>query len=236
MADTFTLIRVADTETTGLDDPVDMVEIGWTDVRRFPTGWAIEGGPFSRLVRPTVPISFPAMATHHISEAEAATGISQDEARALLAGADYLCAHNWAYDSRFIKDRTPAICTFKAARTAWPELQSHKNGSIWYERGLGGGAPQMEPVHRAGPDSWTTAHILLDLLKIYPVETLVEMTRNPVRLLKIPFGQHFGKRFSEVDVGWLDWCIRKMGDDPSKEDVVFSARCELRDRREQRRV
>ncbi|TPL40642.1 hypothetical protein [Mesorhizobium sp. B2-4-6] len=68
MPEPFNLIRVCDVETTGLDDPAEMVEIGWTDVRLFPTGWQIESGPESAIVNPGMPISFPAMAVHHITE------------------------------------------------------------------------------------------------------------------------------------------------------------------------
>ncbi|TIU02367.1 MAG: DNA polymerase III subunit epsilon [Mesorhizobium sp.] len=228
MADPFTLIRVVDTETTGLDDPAEMVEAGWTDVRLFPTGWAIESGPHARLVNPGIPITFPAMAVHHITEEMAGGGMAPDEARALItAGADILCAHNVEFDSRFIRGHNlPWVCTLKGARTAWPELQSHKNGSIRYERGLCLDDERTEPSHRAGPDTWVTAHILLDLLKLYPVETLIEMSTKPVLLLKVDFGEHAGKRWSEVPMKYLNWILNlsKMPEDPKKADVVFTAR------------
>ena len=230
MADLLTLIRVVDTETTGMDDPAEMVEIGWSDLRLFPDGWAIESGPHSRLVNPGMPISFPAMAVHHITDAVAGGGMDRDQARAdVVAGADFLCAHNVEFDSRFVRGHSvPWICTFKAARTAWPELQSHKNGSIRYERGLCLDDPRTEPSHRAGPDTWVTAHILLDLLKIYPPETLVEISANPILLLKVDFGLHAGKRWSEVPTDYIDWILHKSGmkDDATKADVVHTARLE----------
>ncbi|MCV0395423.1 MAG: hypothetical protein K5872_22005 [Rhizobiaceae bacterium] len=235
MSDPFTLIRVVDVETTGIEDPAEMVEIGWTDVRLFPDGCRIEDGPHSALVNPGIPITFPAMAVHHISDDECRIGgVDPDEIRAqIVKGVDFLCAHNWQFDSRFIRSDLPAICTFKCARTAWPELQSHGNGSIRYELGLvPHDEPRAQPSHRAGPDTFVTAHILLKLLETHTVEQLVEITRNPVTLLKVPFGQNFGKRFSEVDTGWLDWCIRKMADDPAKADVVHTARQEIRRRNE----
>jgi exodeoxyribonuclease X len=42
MSEPFTLIRVVDVETTSMDDPAEMVEVGFTDIRLFPDGWAIE--------------------------------------------------------------------------------------------------------------------------------------------------------------------------------------------------
>lgn len=230
MTEPFTLIRVCDVESTGIDDPAEMVEIGWTDVRLFPDGWQIERGPLSRLVNPGMPISFPAMAVHHITYEVAAGGMDPAEARQLItAGADILCAHNTAFDSRFITGhRLPWICTFKAARTAWPEMQSHGNGSIRYERGLCLDDPRTEPSHRAGPDTWVTAHILLDLLKLYQPEMLIDMSTKPVTLMKVGFGEHYGKRWSEVPTKYLDWILHKstMPTDPTKEDTVHTARLE----------
>jgi exodeoxyribonuclease X len=231
MADLLTLIRVVDVESTGIDDPAEIVEVGWTDVRLFPEGWVIESGPHSRLVSPGIPISYPAMAVHHISEAEAATGINPDEARALVAqGADLLCAHNAAFDGRFIRGhKAPWLCTFKCARTAWPDLQSHGNGSIRYERGLCLGDPRTEPSHRAGPDTWVTAAILLDLLKVLSIDEMLEITRNPVLLRKIDFGEHAGKTFPEIPWDYLNSIVNKsnMPQDPKREDVVHTARIEL---------
>lgn len=226
----FSLIRVVDGETTSMEDPAELVEIGWTDVRLFPDGWAIERGPMSKLVNPGMPISFPAMAVHHITDQVAGGGMDPDQARVeIVAGADTLCAHNVEFDSRFIRGHSlPWICTFKAARTAWPELQSHKNGSIRYERGLCLDDPRTEPSHRAGPDTWVTAHILLDLLKLYQPETLIEISMKPVLLLKVDFGEHAGKRWSEVPTGYLNWIIHlsTMPTDPKKVDVVHTARLE----------
>lgn len=231
MTDNLSLIRVVDTETTGLDDPAEMVEIGWTDVRLFPDGWRIERGPVSTIVDPGMPITFPAMAVHHITDAEAATGVHADVARSMAAkGADILCAHNWQFDSRFLRTQLPYICTFKAARTVWPDLQSHSNGSIRYEFGLCLGDQRTEPSHRAGPDTWVTAHILLKLLETRTVEQLLDISSNPVRLLRFPGGnKHRGKPFSEIarlDPGYLRWVIDKS---EFGEDVKFSAEASLRE-------
>ncbi|RUV84322.1 hypothetical protein EOA60_09595 [Mesorhizobium sp. M1A.F.Ca.IN.020.06.1.1] len=223
------LIRVADTETTGLSDPKELVEIGWTDVRLFPTGWVIESGPHARFVNPGMPITPGARASHHITDEEAATGVAPDDARALIEnGVDFLCFHNAAFDTPLIKSTKPTICTFKCAKEVYPDLESHKNGAIWYALGLGGGAKQMEPVHRAGPDSWTTAHILLDLLRVLPVETMVDISANPLRLLKINFGKYAGTPFSDLPTDYLDWILHKsdMRNDPDKEDVVHTSRLE----------
>lgn len=225
------LIRVADTETTGLEDPAELVEIGWTDVVNNGDGWFIAGPWESRLVDPWMPITFGAMATHHITDEMVRDGMDPDQARALLSdGADVIAAHNWKFDSRFVRTERPVICTYKCAMTLWPDLQSHKNGAIRYERGYCLGDPLAEPAHRAGPDSWITAHILLDMLETHRANDLVKISRNPVLLKKVSFGDHIGKLWSEVDDGLLGWVVRKMAGDPNREDEVFTAQYEI-DRR-----
>ncbi|EBU7498144.1 hypothetical protein DK058_25045, partial [Salmonella enterica subsp. enterica serovar Typhi] len=228
-----TLIRVVDTETTGIEEPAEMVEAGWTDVHITGSGQIIidPSGPRSRLVRPGVPISFGAMAVHHISEAMVEAGDDPDAIRAKLAyGADILCAHNAAFDRRFIRGHNlPWICTFKGARTVWPELQSHSNGAIRYERGLCLHDARAMPSHRAGPDTWITAHILADLLSSVSVDQLIEICNNPVLQKKVGFGEHAGKLWADVPDSYLDWILNKstMPSDPKKEDAVFTARAEL---------
>jgi len=237
--DPLTLLRVVDTETTGLEMPFEMVELGWTDVRKYHNGWAIESGPHSTLVNPGMAISFGAMATHHIRDEEAAAGISPEDARKIATtGADVLVAHSSQYDSQLINGhQLPWICTYKCAKTFMPELETYGNNAIRYELGLCMSAEDHAktiPSHRAGPDTWVTAHILLELLKLATIEQMIEVSRNPLRLLRINFGEHTGKSFSEIPYSYLDWIVNKstMGTDPKKEDVYYTARMELQKRRD----
>jgi exodeoxyribonuclease X len=207
-----------------------MVEIGWTDVRLFSSGWEIESGPSSMLVNPGMPITFGAMAVYHITQDMAETGRDPDDVRkVILIEVDVACSHNWQFDSRFIKTTKPAICTLKCAKAVWPDLESYSNGAIRYAKGLCLNDERTMPSHRAGPDTWVTAHILLELLKERTLEELLEISANPLLLLKMPFGKHRGVPFSQIDAGYLDWLALKsdMRNDPEKEDVVYTSRREL---------
>ena len=229
MADLLTLIRVADTETTDLEMPAELVEIGWTDVRLYPTGWAIESGPHSRLVNPGMDIEPGARAAHHITDEEVATGMPPAAARELLsAGPDFLCFHNADFDRTFVRSTKPTLCTLKGAKTAWPDLSSYSNNAIRYALGLclsEEDRAKCMPSHRAGPDTWVTAHILLELLKVFPVEELLEISANPLRLLRFPGGKkHPGVSFADIarnDPSYLQWVIDKS---EFNEDVKYSAR------------
>ena len=235
MVQPFTLIRVGDTETSDLDEPSEMVEIGWTDVRYYGTSWQIDSGPHASLVNPHRPISFGAMATHHISQAQAEAGIEPPVARAIMtSGVDYLCFHNAEFDLRHIMPdwRIPVICTEKCARHAWPSLQSYKNGAIRYELELCLDDPRTEPSHRAGPDTWVTAHILLRLLDLLTLDEMVAISKAPRLLLKINFGKHKGVPFTHLPDDYLDFIVNKsdMPNDPTRVDVVHTARQEIQRR------
>ncbi len=234
MADTFTLIRIADCETTALEAPNELCEYGYTDIRLYPTGWQIESGPHAGFVNPGMPVEPGARAAHHITDEELATGIAPDEARRILMAGkpDYVCFHNARFDVELVKPNVPVICTLKVAKELYPESKSHKNGALWYELGLGGGAPQMQPVHRAGPDSWTTAHLLMHMLRIYEPATMAQISQAPIKLLKINFGKHKGMTFRELPLDYLEFIAFKsdMRTDPNKEDVVYTAECEIRRR------
>jgi exodeoxyribonuclease X len=229
-----TLIRVCDVETTSIEDPAEMVEMGWTDVRLFPDGWQIESGPHARLVNPGMPISFPAMAVHHLMDADVVGGADPDAARReVVQGADVLCAHNAEFDRRFVRGhKLPWICTLKVAKTVWPDMESHSNGALRYALGLcldPENDALTHPSHRAGPDTWVTAHILLEQLKLLPIEKMIEISENPLVLKFMPFGKHKGVKFWDLPSDYLDWLVNKsdMPNEKGKEDIVYTARREL---------
>lgn len=224
-------IAVLDTETTGLPPDAALVEVGRTNLRLFPEGWRIESGPFQKFVDPGRPIPYTASAKHHIVDTDVAGAMAPADAiHWATVGADYVAAHNWEFDRQFITGcRVPAICTLKGAREVWPDLDSHSNQALRYFLGICQSREErFEAAHRAGFDTLVTAHILLELLNHLPVERLVEISRQPSRLARMPFGKHKGLRFSELPWDYLDWATSKseMG-----EDIKFSARCELQRRR-----
>lgn len=226
MAEPLSLIAVVDVETTGFPPDAAMVEIARTNVRLFPEGWGVEGETASRFVNPGRPIPPAASAIHHIIDEDVVDGISAEEAiRFATAGADFLCAHNVEFDSQFVKQhRLPWICTLKGARHAWPEMDSHANMAIRYARHLCLDREQRVGAHRAGADTMVTAHILVDLLRELSVEKLVDLSRKPSLLLRMPFGKHRGERFADLPWDYLQWVVTKSD---LKDDIKASARAEL---------
>ncbi|MGT2467404.1 hypothetical protein ACVOMV_24840 [Mesorhizobium atlanticum] len=61
---------------------------------------------------------------------------------------------------------------------------------------------------------------------------MVDISANPIRLLKMAFGKHAGMPFTELPWDYLDWILHKskMPNEPEHADVVHTARLELKRR------
>lgn len=174
----------SDTETTGFDPETNsLVEIATVDQNG---DWACS------LIKPTTPIGFGAMATHHITpqmvenelDLESVLyNIALDEAQlsALeipvgpeeFADAEpILVFHNAAFDRSFLPAHLNAlrfVCTWRCALALLPNMESYSNGALWYELGLDHVMPEEagRMPHRALFDAIMTADImkwLLDML------------------------------------------------------------------------
>lgn len=103
----------------------------------------------------------------------------------------------------------------KAARQLWTlEAPAHGNGVLRYwleERGVIQPDPALcYPPHRAGPDAYVTANILLAMLRVVPARQLVSWTKLPLVQPVCPIGQQWrGKPWAEVDGGFLQWMLRQ---------------------------
>jgi exodeoxyribonuclease X len=159
---------------------------------------------------------------------------SFDPADALLSGEPIgiLAAHNAAFEQKFMGEtEQPWICTYKCALRVWPDVPGHSNQVLRYwleDQGLLSlDADKAMPPHRAGPDAYVTAHILLALLKVATVEQMIEWTKEPRLLPRCTIGKFRGKPWAEVEWGFLNWMLQQA---TMEEDLKWNARREL-DRR-----
>jgi exodeoxyribonuclease X len=224
-------LRVVDLETTGGDRNSEIIEVGFVDVVRDGDGWRALP-PVTRLFRPKGEISVHAMAVHHLTPedfCDADPHCDEYALREMFAEpADVMVAHSARFERAFIADTAtgglPWICTVRSAKAVWPQAPGHSNQVLRYWRGLRLDPALANPAHRAGPDAWVTAHLLLDLLKEASVEQMIEWTREPRRLERIPFGKHRGKPWAEPPDDYLRWMASQLDMDV---DVVAAARQEL---------
>jgi exodeoxyribonuclease X len=234
-------LRVIDFESTGTPEDRDrgervgIVEIGYTDVTD-----QLEIGPtFTALVNPNIPIPPVARAIHHISDADVADAMNYMQAcQILMKGmepGDVFVAHNSAFERNFFGGGTHDwICTMRCARHVWEDAPGFSNQVLRYWLDVDSEFAQPElamPPHRAGPDTYVTAHILTRLLLERSPDDLIQLTKTLPLVKIVPFsGEHKGKLFSELDEGMLEWITNK---DFSPE-IMNTARHWLRAKREQR--
>lgn len=212
-------IRIIDFETTGQAEdkkkgkPVGICEIGWTDVDDDGK----VSRPQSRLVNPGMPVPPEARAVHHLSDDMLSTAITPDAACAILMedmeAGDMFGAHQADFERTFFGGGSHAwICTMKCAKHLWEDAPGFSNQTLRYHLGVDADFQWPElamPPHRAGPDSYVTAHIFARLsLAAHPTR-LVELTNTPVLQKKVGFSKHAGHLWSDMDRGFLEWVLDK---------------------------
>lgn len=223
-----TIIRVIDFETTGTEPPeAEVCEVGTCDLHletrhiEIPATWMCGVKAMPPEVR----------AVHHISLAECDGWNAFDPTVMFNRSneANAVAAHNAEFETKFFASPVPVICTYKAALRVWPDAPSHSNGALryWLED-AGKIAPtnaMTQPAHRAGPDAYVTAHILLALFDAGATgKQMVAWTKEPRLLPTCPLGKFRGKPWSEVEAGFLGWMLRQ----PTMEaDLKWNAEREI---------
>ncbi len=231
------VLRLLDFETTGFEPPEAQVcEAAYIDVVETPAGgWLVGTGPWGRLYG-VAAMPPEVRAVHHITMGEL-VGLDvfgEGDVATICGGADVLVAHSAAFEQKFLGpvDR-PWICTLKSALRVWPEAPSHSNSVLRYwleDQGLLSlDHNRAMPPHRAGPDAYVTAHILLALLKLATVEEMCAWTLEPRLLPRCTIGKFRGKPWAEVEWGFLNWMLKQQD---MEADLKWNAKREL-DRREE---
>jgi len=229
-------IAVVDVETTGTGGADEVVELAVVTMDRESmqiTDW------FTSLVRPTIGISFGAMAVHHITEVMIIDKpyLMATVLESGLPDANVLVAHNAAFDRPKIEAadtmprNMPWICTYRCARHFIRGMESYGNMALRYQLKLdisdmpdeAGALP-----HRALYDAWVTAKLLEVLAgAAYHqcpqgsdlISYLVTATTKPILLDTVGFGKHFGKSWADVPKDYLQWCKNQSFDDDTMHTI-----------------
>lgn len=214
--------RTLDFETTGFPPVASVVEIGFTDVEmtiedpsQIPSVIDAAIHPTqTMLCLPSHRIELEAMAVHHITE-EMVKGAppSSLALNRLLEDAnakhvDVWVAHNNEFERKFFNPPDIKwLCTYKCGTHLWPDSPSHKNQVLRYYLELPLEDELSNPPHRAGPDSYTTAHMLIKAIEKAPLDQLLAWTKESVIMRTVPFGKHKGKKWSEVPTDYIQWLL-----------------------------
>lgn len=222
-------LRVIDYETTGVPEEAmaEVIELAYVDVD--PKALVVTG-TWQSLAKPVGLIPPQVKAVHHLLEEDLDEAPAIDELWPRLfqgCGAhDILVAHNASFEQHFHDGGGRGwIDTYKCALVLWPEAPSHSNQVLRYwldlDRSSGFDRAMAMPPHRALPDAYVTAHILIRLLQESTVEEMVGISSRPALLRRIGFGKHKGLLFSEAPSDYLRWIVDKAEFDV---DVTATAR------------
>lgn len=216
------LLRALDFETTGFPPSAGIVEIGWTDVRDIYETRGSEAchdvdvsGWQSEITDPGMPIECGAMAIHHITEEDVKGKRKAVQVlNEITPGVDVFVAHNAKFEQEFFKPTNiPWICTYKLALRIVPQAPNHQNQTLRYFLKHNLNKDMCFPPHRAGPDSYVTAHhigkFIRDLSSKLSIETMIKWSSEPPLMPTCPIGKARGKPWAEVEMGFLMWCMRQ---------------------------
>ena len=205
-----------DCETTGLGDDAQIIEAAWLGLglNLVKASWLeVVGfdGVREKRYRPSVPIQYGAMATHHIVADDLVDCPPSSEFA--LPPADYLVGHQIDFDWAMAgKPDCKRICTLALSRRLWPDLDSHSQGALLYyllgpvarDRLVGAHSAAQDVTNcltvlqaiwgqlKRTPDSWET-------LWLYS-----EKARVPTHW---PVGKHRGDPIDGSDPGYLHWWL-----------------------------
>ena len=226
---------VVDVETTGLDplidQPVEICAARVVDGRIEAT--------YATLVNPGIPIRPDASAIHHLTDELVASGLTPADARAglgaFIAPGSILVAHNASFDSAFLSriSAAPWLCTMRLAKHLWPAAPNYSNQTLRYY--LKATLPALDvQAHRAMPDVLATTALLARGIETYLARgetddsaALLDFVRAPLRIERMPFGQHKGKALAEVDSDYLRWAINEAQAVRKDADLRASLEAEL---------
>lgn len=230
-------ILILDTETTGFDGQA--IEIAYTEIL-YPTLMPIK--TVDLFFKPTIPINFGAMATHHILESEledkpiVGEKLYQEQIN-YIDSFDYVVGHNCDFDCRVLNITKPKrIDTLALSRYLLPDIDSHSQSALMYYffEDKAWVREKIRNAHNAACDVGNCLLVLSKLLNLiedkhaYPEEEYTpvadieglykfsEFARIPT---KMHFGKHKDKTYLEVaktDPGYFDWWRNKSDTKPDE--------------------
>ncbi|MEC8056906.1 MAG: DUF3820 family protein [Pseudomonadota bacterium] len=179
---------------------------------------------FDQLYQVNQPISYAAMAVHHILESDL---VDQPLYTSFELPTDttYIIGHNVDYDMAAIArcgvetQDIKAICTLALARKVWPQADAHNISALIYliSKGSDKARELLKGAHRADADIILTANILMHIvhhLNIHNIDDLYlasEQARIPT---KINFGKHKGSLIQDLPHDYINWLLRQDDLDP----------------------
>ena len=214
---------ILDTETHDMNGyPIEIAHVP-CDFNKLGVLQIVDDLLFDKFYSCPEPISFGAMAVHHIIESDLINKPSYNTFR-LPQGVTYLIGHNIDYDIKAVQKcdnsiQVKGICTLALSRMVWPDVPAHNLSALYYM--IAGGTDQtrkeLRNAHNAAADIMFTATILRELIKLTGIKDmqslylLSEKARIPT---KMTFGKHNGMLIKDVPADYKVWLLKQSDLDP----------------------
>lgn len=211
---------ILDTETTDATDEREMIEAAYLPIEiTEDSRIKLAGASFEQRYKPTRPISFGAMAVHHILPSDV-VDCPPPSAFALPAGVEYVIGHKIDFDWETIgRPDVKRICTLAMARRLWPN-ESHTLGALMYlisPDHLEMTRHELREAHSANADVAFCEMVLAQILEITGITTLEalwaysEACRIPTHMT---FGKHNGTAIADLPLDYIGWFLGQADIDP----------------------
>ncbi|ENW94834.1 3'-5' exonuclease [Acinetobacter sp. NIPH 298] len=174
---------------------------------------------FDQLYQVGQPISFAAMAVHHILESDL---IDQPfyTTFQLPDQTTYIIGHNVDYDITAIEkcgvdiSKLKPICTLALARRVWEDAEAHNISALIYliAKGSDKAREMLKGAHRADADIILTANILMHIIHQLDIQNIEQLylASEEARIPKtITFGKHKGTAIQDLPADYIQWLLRQ---------------------------
>ena len=174
---------------------------------------------FDQLYQVGQPISYAAMAVHHILESDLVDQPFYNEVQ-LPEQTTYIIGHNVDYDITAIEkcgvntSKLKPICTLALARRVWENAEAHNISALIYliSKGSDKARDMLKGAHRADADIILTANILMHIIHQLNIQNIEQLyiASEEARIPKsITFGKHKGTAIQDLPADYIQWLLRQ---------------------------
>ncbi|ENU30439.1 hypothetical protein F991_01835 [Acinetobacter sp. CIP-A165] len=174
---------------------------------------------FDQLYQVGQPISFAAMAVHHILESDLIDQPFYNTFQ-LPEQTTYIIGHNVDYDVTAIAkcgvdtSKLKPICTLALARRVWEDAEAHNISALIYliAKGSDKAREMLKGAHRADADIILTANILMHIIHQLDIQNIEQLylASEEARIPKtITFGKHKGTAIQDLPADYIQWLLRQ---------------------------